>query len=351
MTASVVHALGHLAHEAAHPTPDAPTTPCHAGSADPACPICHICHICHQSPTVLADRPDGTVVRHGRAVAKAHADGTDPAGHRARLAVAAHPRLAGILLPPLLTPTEEVYGRPVTAWPYGDPVDPVDPDAAPWEQAGTLIARLHRVPPAALTGPPPAPPTGPVPGGLPAMRGPAKAARALARLSAAGPHPAAVPVRRAWERLPAWARGEAPQPGPYALCHGDLHLGQLVRHPAPDGPWVLIDVDDLGLGAPAWDLARPAAWYATGLLPPEPWQRFLGAYRAARGPAVPADPAADPWPYLDVAARALTVQTAALAVVKSLAEDRELDEVELLTIDACDRIAGLATELESKASS
>ncbi|MYZ37537.1 aminoglycoside phosphotransferase family protein, partial [Streptomyces sp. SID4917] len=50
---------------------------------------------------MLAERGEGVVVRHGEAVAKAHADGTDLAGHRARLAVAAHPRLAGILLPPL----------------------------------------------------------------------------------------------------------------------------------------------------------------------------------------------------------------------------------------------------------
>ncbi|MFD5746710.1 phosphotransferase family protein [Streptomyces sp. NPDC127033] len=346
MTASVVRALGRVAREAAH----AAHSTYEGGRSGTD----------SQAATVLADRADATVVRYGDVVAKAHADGTDPIAHRARLAVAAHPRLAGILLPPLPTDAGDVDGRPVTAWPYGAPVDPADPDSAPWEQAGTLIARLHAVPPDALT-------DGltdaltdaladttagarPVTGGLPAARGPAKAARALARLRAAGPHPAAVPVRRAWERLPAWARGEAPPPGPYALCHGDLHLGQLVRHPAPDGPWLLIDVDDLGLGDPAWDLARPAAWYAAGLLPAEPWRRFLGAYRRAHGPAVPTDPAADPWPRLDVAARALTVQTAALAVAKSVAEDREPDEVEVLMIDACARIAGLATELEPGAS-
>ncbi|MEU3187449.1 aminoglycoside phosphotransferase family protein [Streptomyces sp. NPDC006923] len=320
MTASVVSALRRVARDAAH------------SAAGPGC-----CRACERGEAVLADRADGVVVRHGDAVAKAHADGTDPAGHRARLAVAAHPRLAGILLPPLPAAVDGVHGRPVTAWPYGTPVDPGDPDAAPWAEAGTLLARLHTVPLTALSG------------ALPPMRGPAKAALALGRMRAAGHHPAALPVRRAWERLPAWARGEDRPPGPVALCHGDLHLGQLVRHPAPDGPWQLIDVDDLGTGDPAWDLARPAAWYAAGLLDPGLWQRFLGAYRSAHGPAVPA--VGDPWPRLDVAARALTVQTAALAVAKSAGAGRGLDEVEQLMVDACARIGALATESGPGASS
>jgi hypothetical protein len=311
-------------------------------AADPAAPTVPA------ATTVLADRPDGTVVRVGAVVAKAHAPGTDAAALAVRIAVAGHPLLRGILLAPLPVagPPDAagqedaadgatgsdgaaVGGRPVTAWPYGVPVDRHDPAAAPWAEAAVLLARLHTVPEGALPGP------------LPPMRGPAKAALAVARLRGVADSPAARTVRRAWRRLPAWARDEAPYPGPapVALCHGDLHLGQLVRHPARDGDWLLIDVDDLGTGPAAWDLARPAMWFAAGLLAPDAWARFLAAYRAAGGPAVPET--GDPWAQLDIPARALAVQTAAIGVVKASRDGRELDEAESELVATCARIAHL----------
>ncbi|PVD08560.1 phosphotransferase [Streptomyces sp. CS147] len=343
---SVVHDLGTLAHRLSHPA----RTPC----------VC-------EPPQVLADRPDGTVVRSGAIVAKAHAADTDREALVARIALAAAPQLSGILLPPLTAPeTAAPTARPVSLWPLGAPVDPTDPGAAPWAEAADLLARLHRTEP-------------PFP--LPPMRGPAKAARAVARMRAAlrgdaitpprdpavepgnaitpprdpavepgdaitpPRDPAVLSVLAGWRSLPAWARGEAPAPAPGAdaLCHGDLHLGQLVRHPVPDGPWLLIDMDDAGVGDPAWDLGRPAAWYAAGLLAPEDWSTFLDAYRAAGGPAVPAD--GDPWPALDVPARALTVQTAAVALAKCAAEQRDPDDHEQLMIESCARIATLPPEL------
>jgi hypothetical protein len=276
---------------------------------------------------VLAERPDATVVRVGETVAKAHPADTVAADLAVRLEVATHPRLRTILLRPHAV-RAEAEGRPVTVWPYGAPVDAGDPGAAPWEEAAVLLARLHAVPPDALPGP------------LPPMRGPAKAAAAVARLDGLPRSAAVGTVRRAWRLLPAWATGGEPYEGPRALCHGDWHLGQLVRHPAPGGRWLLIDVDDLGAGDPAWDLARPAMWFAAGLLAPHTWAGFLAAYRAAGGTAVPPD--GDPWDRLDVPARTLAVQTAAVAVAKAAREGRDLDEAEAGVLAACARIAGLS---------
>lgn len=283
---------------------------------------------CPCSAHTLADRPDATVVRHADTVAKAHAPDTPLPDLTTRLITATeHP---DVLLPPLTPTPVALHGRLVTFWPYGTPVDPDTPDAAPWEEAATLLAHLHRTP---------APP------GTPPMRGPAKAAQAISRLrtTTTAPEPLVRPVLEAWSTLPAWARAETPMPDTTTLCHGDLHLGQLVRHPTPDGPWRLIDIDDLGRGVPAWDLARPAAWYACGLLPPDEWTRFLAAYRAADGPAVPAH--GDPWPALDIPARALTAQTAARAITKAVTADRPLDEVEQSLVDACARMGSTPPEL------
>ncbi|MFE0644201.1 aminoglycoside phosphotransferase family protein [Streptomyces sp. NPDC058877] len=302
--------LAALAHTAAHP----------AGAS---------CHCARGLVGVLADRDDGSVVRHGTLVAKAHAPDTDPGAHRARLALAAHPDVAGVFLPPLPSPRSgsgDLAGRPVTLWPYGPPVDPEAPDAAPWEEAARLLALLHRTPPPRDHA-----------DRLPEMRAPAKAALAVDRMRRTAPHHPATPlVLNAWRTVP-----DRPAPAPRLLCHGDFHLGQLVRDVRPrfEAPWRLIDIDDVGLGDPAWDLARPAAWFAAGILPPEVWSRFLGAYQGAGGPAV----GTDPWDRLDVPARALTVQTAALALAKSTTEGRSLDEVEEVMIDTCVRIAGHRT--------
>lgn len=271
---------------------------------------------------VLADRPESTVVRCGGAVAKAHAPGTAPAELRARVAV----RVEGVLLPALPAPgggwVRQVQGRLVTCWPSGEPVDPEAPDAAPWRQGARLLAGLHAAPV-----PPGLPPAG-------TARRVATTVRRLALAARGGGVPAghAAPVLAAARTLP--STGEV-APARRAVVHGDWHLGQLVRvHP---GGWRLIDVDDLGVGDPAWDLARPAAWFAAGVLEPAVWQGFLDAYRSAGGPV-----GGGPWPgELDLPARAATVYQAARAVLRAGREGRPLDEVEVALTGACARIAAI----------
>ncbi|MBB5822824.1 aminoglycoside phosphotransferase (APT) family kinase protein [Streptosporangium becharense] len=266
--------------------------------------------------TVLPTRPDVIILRAGPVVVKAHNPGAEPEALAERMRAAAHPALRGILLRPV---TEEVFpvgDRLVTVWPAGTPVDHGDPDAAPWEDAARLLARLHAVPA----------------GDLPPLRaagGPARVASTVARLD--GGSAAELVVRRAFTTLP--EPGTVAGDGPGTLTHGDWHMGQLVRAP---GEWILIDIDDLGLGDPAWDLARPAAWFAAGLLDPAVWHRFLDAYRSAGGTAVP--PAGDPWERLEIPAQAMTVQLTAAAVATAEREGRPLDEVEQILVDACLRI-------------
>ncbi|MFI6868532.1 phosphotransferase family protein [Nocardia sp. NPDC050406] len=426
-------------------------------------------------PHLLSDRADAVVGRIGDLVLKAHPVDTDTAALRTRLHLAANPLLHRILLPP--TPVDGDLltiraARVYTAWPYGEPVDPDDPDAAPWAAAATLLARLHNCPwqplvsanesvvsasdrgvtgePGPSASPPTARPSGSessgsdfrasesaasasdlrpsagestacanesrpsasgsgasaqvvdkaagyatvpaVHGGVPASGAVDRIRRALRRLRAAGgvANPAAAEVVwRAFGGLPALDHGDTPASTPASaaasrhlvsdadagesaapvrrqtLIHGDFHLGQLVRlrgdtlppradatHPASAAPpplptgatplddhesrWRLVDVDDMGIGDPVWDLARPAGFFAAGILDPAAWERFLGAYIAAGGPAIA--PHTDVWAALDIPARALVVQSAAIAVAKSGEEGRELDELEVALIDACRRM-------------
>ncbi|MEU8901123.1 phosphotransferase [Nocardia sp. NPDC048505] len=405
-------------------------------------------------PEILADRSDAAVVRVGGFVAKAHPRDTDEAALRARLQLACHPWLRDILAEPH---TGQIVlhraNRLITVWPFGETVDPDDPDGAPWEAAATLLAQLHGLPltshsnqaarpanssrtanrrrtvPGSITHPQPGsdrarttarthepgttgtsgastmkhaadsgatrpgadPPqlitrtdtagaeTDAIDAGaerkpfdahaasvpvaaLPAAGGPARVRRAMRRLARATElegaaaeaidTPAAAVVRRAFAGLPASVTegtfetvrkpaAEVRHPRPNHLVHGDFHLGQLVRLPtAHENPWRLVDLDDLGYGDPAWDLARPAAFYLAGVLDPSAWERFLNAYRHAGGPAVPEH--GDPWAALEIPARAVVIQAAALAVAAAALAGRALDDIDRALVDTCHRIAGIS---------
>ncbi|MFI0407728.1 phosphotransferase family protein [Actinomadura sp. 3N508] len=266
-------------------------------------------------PETLYDRHGVLVVRVGDVAVKAHqADREHGALFLERI------RLAGavpdVLVAPLGAPID-VDGRTVTVYPYGRPVDPQGD--LPWEEGARLLAVLH-----SMT----------VSADAPSWGRPARVAR---RVSEMGHGPAEDVVRRAFATLPAWIRGDGDVPSDTGKCliHGDWHLGQMVR--AQDGRWRLIDIEDLGTGDPAWDLARPAALYSAGVLHPDEWSRFLGAYQGAGGPAVPAE--GDPWTALDIPARSLAIQIAATCVISAERENRPLDGPEQAMVDACGRIS------------
>jgi aminoglycoside phosphotransferase (APT) family kinase protein len=276
---------------------------------------------------VISHRADGgsgaLVVRCGSVVVKAHDSRTDPAALACRVAAMAAPAALDVLLAPSEPRVASLAGRAVTVWPAGEPV--ANPESVPWSAAGELLARLHRIPLAAVPA-------------LPSAGGPRRLARAIRdlRSTPATEPAAAAPVLAAYRALRRTPPSRRSFPG--VLVHGDWHLGQLL-YCEPPGRWLLTDPDDLGAGDPAWDLGRPAAWFAVGMLEPESWAEFLGAYREAGGPAVPAT--GDPWPGLDRVARALTIQLAAQGVVTAAREGRDLDEAEELPVAACGRMLSL----------
>jgi aminoglycoside phosphotransferase (APT) family kinase protein len=251
----------------------------------------------------------------GDVVVKVHRPGTDPRDLAARLRIAA--RLGadgnGAFLAPVSIEPERFGSRWRTWWPRIETI-PREPGAAPWAEAGRLLARLHSE---TVTDDDRSLQQG----------APQRLRRTMYSLNHRRP---ANDITRAAAALPMciWMPGA---PGrPETLVHGDWHLGQLGRRPG--GPWTLIDVDDLGIGDPAWDLARTAGFWAVGLLADDDWFAFLDAYREAGGLAVPSV-SADPWPVLERFARAAIVQAAAAGAIHG-----RQDEAQEMLVDACARM-------------
>jgi hypothetical protein len=261
--------------------------------------------------TVLQTGSDIVIV--DDVVVKTHPAGTDPVALAARLRTAARlGRDGGPLLTPLSSePLPGPGQRWRSRWPRLEMVGQDWPNF-PWAPAGALLARLHRSP------------IGPDP--LPAHRGVERIRAALQTLPADAPSI----IRRAAATLPPRCWQAAPEGRPVTLVHGDFHLGQLGRTTA--GVWQLIDLDDMGIGDPAWDLGRIGGLWAAGLMPDPDWEAFIDGYRAALGPAVPAG--GDPWDVLEPLARAAVVHAAAVG-----ARYRP-DESQAELLAACARIAG-----------
>lgn len=239
----------------------------------------------------------------------------------ARLTTAA--RLPHLFLPPLLpSPLVDELG-PVTVWPRATPPHWPDPDSVPWPELGIRLARLHRTDPAP---------------GLPPAATLRRVERIRAELGGLPSEDGALLARLLDDALTELRATT----GPTTLVHGDWHLGQLVRH---DDDLVLVDIDDLGLGHPAWDLGRTAGGFAAGFLDAAHWDGFLAGYRGAHGPALHGP---DPWRVIDAAARAaVVVMTARLLLPTGLAtpaegaEDGDQPDTGLCQnlLDTCRRMA------------
>ncbi|MCA0293959.1 MAG: aminoglycoside phosphotransferase family protein [Actinobacteria bacterium] len=223
-------------------------------------------------------------------IVKLHGAGTDRDRLTRRLHGIGATDMDRLWIQPLrYAPLPAPNDRLATVWPRVTVLSTIE--TPPWADVGALLARLHRMP---------------LLDDLPRLGGHSRLARAIAFLRTSG--------RDDLARLADYGDGLAATLAelPLAtLAHGDFHLGQLGHTPLRRS-WKLLDVDDFGIGDPAWDLARPAGFWAAGLLDDDAWATFLDAYRAAGGPAVPPD--GDPWPALDLPARAAVLVAAVQAL-------------------------------------
>ena len=242
-------------------------------------------------------------------IVKLHGERTDRERLARRLHCIGGTDMDRLWIQPLVyAPITAPNDRLATVWPRVTVLSTID--RPPWTDVGSLLARLHRMP---ITDDPPR------------LGGHSRLARAIEYLRSDGP------ADLGWlVELGESLAGRLEHPAHTTLAHGDFHLGQLGHTPLRRS-WKLLDVDDFGIGDPAWDLARPAGFWAAGLLDDDAWFTFLHAYREAGGPAVPAD--GDPWPSLDLAARAAVL----VAAVQSLRTPNSEDTAAPL-LEACRRM-------------
>lgn len=259
-------------------------------------------------------------------VVKLHHRDTDEEDLTSRLAAVSRGPLEAVFVPPIASTTSRAPDGSITSvWPEV-PVLTAE-DQIPWSEAGRLLAHLHRLKP---------PPT------LLRLTSANRLGRAVERAKALSDGPDRDLLVGLGERLlrevaeVASERGPAQRhtaepsvPQAVSAAHGDFHLGQLGLW---QGGWRLLDIDDLGVGDPAWDLARPAGFWAAGLVPDGGWEDFLDGYRDAAGPAVPAQ--GDPWPPLDLPARCAVHVAAVRVLARTVHSDLTADAL----LAACRRM-------------
>ena len=242
-------------------------------------------------------------------IVKLHGVATDAGRLQRRLHAIGAPDMDRLWIQPLVyAPLQAPGDQLATVWPRVTVLATID--RPPWTDAAALLARLHRMP---------------IDGAPPRLGGHSRLSRAIAWLEQSGHDDLHWLVDLGNDLAEPLA-----QPTRTTLAHGDFHLGQLGHTPLRRS-WKLLDIDDLGVGDPAWDLARPAGFWVAGLLDDESWHEFLGAYREDGGTAVPPD--GDPWPALDLPTRAALL----VAAVQALRSPHGGDTAETL-LRACRRM-------------
>lgn len=269
----------------------------------------------------LSLRSERLLFRVGETVIKAHSMETDANDLQARLRIVAAPPWNNLFLRPLQDLVRPLSNqRLATVWPYAQALNEASP-YIPWQEGAELLAQLHAIPLNAVE----------LSQALPRCRAEDRFRKALRKLSDLPATQARDWVLAAVETVDFSSLSSDVE----SWCHGDWHLGQLVQ--IRDGTWRMIDIEDMGVGDPRWDLARPAAFFALGLLSAEEWKLFLSSYSRAGGRAFPPN-TSDYWTYLEAPARALVLQSAASALVKAANQNRVLFEDENILLEACQRM-------------
>lgn len=258
----------------------------------------------------------------GEKVVKIHAAGTSKDDLNARMQIIQTKPFSEIFLKPLRPYcTETSADRLFTIWPLASSLN-LETTYIPWRESAKLLADLHKIP------------HDPKASGLPKARAVQRWEKAIASLDEIRPDRQSFEWRIVCEAaatidLPSWLFTRT------HWIHGDWHLGQIVRQ---SDSWRLIDMEDMGLGHPTWDLARPAAFFAAGLLSSEEWDSFLRSYLEFGGKAVDRN---DIWQSLSPAAQCLTIQCAAVALGKAQESGRDLLDDERAFVASCERMIRL----------
>ncbi len=276
---------------------------------------------CDEEPTFLQSGRSTLVLKRGQIVVKSHSSETEVSELNSRLRWISKTMFRKLFVQPIRYRVEPMGGSLLTVWPAGTMTAVTTPEEFDWEGSARLIAALHSILVAETFAETKVPDAGWL----------VRLARSRSRLLLTNSRIEKRVVLAAFATLPPFA-SKAWRTNHPCFVHGDWHPGQVVDF---QGSPHLIDIDDVGIGDPAWDLARPAAWRLAGLLSVEVWNRFMEPYRDARGPAFDSE---DPWATLELPARAAAIQDAANALLRAERDERKLEYFEIELVNVCRRI-------------